>query len=34
MDEATKQLGHSAAIMLKHYRQMISKEETEEWINI
>ncbi|MDB4665510.1 tyrosine-type recombinase/integrase, partial [Verrucomicrobia bacterium] len=34
MDEATKQLGHSAAIMLKHYRQMISKEETEEWLNI
>ena len=34
MDEATKQLGHSAAIMLKHYRQMISKEETEEWMNI
>ncbi|MAO21969.1 MAG: hypothetical protein CMJ25_14580 [Phycisphaerae bacterium] len=34
MDEATKQLGHSASIMLKHYRQMISKEETEDWMNI
>jgi integrase len=32
MDEATKQLGHSGAIMLKHYRQMISKNETEEWL--
>ena len=34
MDEATKQLGHSGAIMLKHYRQMISKNETEEWLEI
>ena len=32
MDEATKQLGHSGTIMLKHYRQMISKNETEEWL--
>jgi len=32
MDEATKQLGHSAAIMLRHYRQLVSKEETEDWL--
>ena len=34
MDEATKALGHSAAIMLRHYRQMQSKEETEIWLTI
>lgn len=34
MDEATKQLGHSAAIMLRHYRQLVSKEETKEWLGI
>ena len=34
MDDATKQLGHSAAIMLRHYRQMVSKEETKEWLEI
>ena len=34
MDEATKALGHSAAIMLRHYRKMQSKEESEEWLKI
>jgi len=34
MDEATKALGHSAAIMLRHYRQMQTKEETETWLKI
>ena len=34
MDEATKALGHSAAIMLRHYRQMQSKEETKIWLKI
>lgn len=34
MDEATKALGHSAAIMLRHYRAMQSKEESEEWLKI
>ena len=34
MDEATKALGHSAATMLRHYRQLVDKEETEEWLKI
>lgn len=34
IDEATKQLGHSADVMLRHYRQMVSKEETGEWLEI
>tara|TARA_R100001086_G_scaffold234293_1_gene156480 strand:- start:7689 stop:8777 length:1089 start_codon:yes stop_codon:yes gene_type:complete len=34
MDEATKALGHSAAIMLRHYRQMQTKEETKTWLKI
>jgi integrase len=34
MDEATKQLGHSADVMLRHYRQMVTKEETEAWLEI
>ena len=32
MDEATKALGHSAAIMLRHYRAMQTKEETQRWL--
>jgi len=34
MDEATKALGHSAAIMLRHYRAMQTKEETKTWLKI
>lgn len=34
MDEATKQLGHSADVMLQHYRQLVSREETDEWLGI
>ena len=34
MDEATKQLGHSADVMLQHYRQLVSKEESEDWLGI
>jgi len=34
MDEATKALGHSAAIMLRHYRQIQTKEETESWLEL
>jgi len=34
MDEATKALGHSAAIMLRHYRAMQTKEETESWLEL
>jgi len=32
MDEATKALGHSAAIMLRHYRALQTKEETKAWL--
>jgi len=34
IDEATKQLGHSADTMLKHYRALVDKEETAEWLRI
>ena len=34
MDEATKQLGHSPVVMLRHYRQMVTKQETEAWLEI
>ena len=34
VDEATKQLGHSADVMLRHYRQMVTQEETKEWLGI
>ena len=34
MDEATKALGHSAAIMLRHYRAMQTKEETQLWLQL
>jgi integrase len=34
MDEATKALGHSSAIMLRHYRQIQSKEETQAWLRL
>lgn len=34
MDEATKALGHSAAIMLRHYRAMQTKEETKNWLKV
>lgn len=34
IDEATKQLGHSADVMLRHYRQMVTKEETQDWLEI
>lgn len=32
--EATEQLGHSANVMLRHYRQMVTKEETQAWLEI
>lgn len=32
--EATEQLGHSANVMLRHYRQMVTKDETKEWLEI
>jgi integrase len=31
---ATEQLGHSADVMLKHYRQLVSKEDTQAWLEI
>ncbi|MFL2920969.1 MAG: tyrosine-type recombinase/integrase [Limisphaerales bacterium] len=34
MNEATKALGHSSAIMLRHYRQIQSKEETQAWLRL
>ena len=34
MDDATKQLGHSDKIMLRHYRQLVTKEETQAWLEI
>ena len=34
VDEATKQLGHSADVMLRHYRQMVTQDETKEWLEL
>jgi len=32
VNKATEQLGHSADIMLRHYRKLVTKEQTEEWL--
>jgi len=34
INRAIEQLGHSANTMLKHYRQLVSKEDTKEWMEI
>jgi integrase len=32
--KAVEQLGHSAEIMLRNYRQLVTKEQSEEWLEI
>lgn len=34
IDKATEQLGHSAGVLLNVYRELVSKEQTDEWLAI